>query len=154
MSGVPSAFILVLVEVEEVDFVVPAGVAVVLDLLMVAELLVIVLDLVLAAGAAIVPDLAVLAGLAIGLGLAAAGLAGAPALVVAFAAGVCTAVVVIFDDLVLFVVVPAGAAGAAVWARAAEPPKRLNETRKLRMRFIKSGFKGEYGHTTPPEATH
>ena len=56
MSGVPSAFILVLVEVDEAEvLVVPAGVVIVLDLVVVPALLVIVLDLLIPAGLLIVP---------------------------------------------------------------------------------------------------
>ena len=57
MSGVPSAFILVLVEVD--DLVMPEGVVMVLDLLMVAEPFVMVDDLVMPAGLFIVLDFVV-----------------------------------------------------------------------------------------------
>ena len=55
----PSAFILVLIDVEELDLVMPEGVVIVLDLLVVAEPLVIVLDLVMPAGLVIVLDFVV-----------------------------------------------------------------------------------------------
>ena len=80
MSGVPSAFILVLVEV----LVMPEGVVMVLDLLMVAPLLVMVDDLVMPAGLRMVLDL-----------------------VVVRTAGACDVVVDIFDVLVLILVVVA-----------------------------------------------
>ena len=53
------AFILVLVDVEELDLVMPEGVVTVLELLVVAEPLVIVLDLVMPAGLLIVLDFVV-----------------------------------------------------------------------------------------------
>jgi len=118
MSGVPSAFILVLVEVDEAEvLVVAAGVAMVLDLVIVPALLVVVLDLVMPAGLVIVLDL-----------------------VVTFVAGACEVVIfVVFDELLLIVLmVPlpaAGVAGVVVWAWVA-PPSRLRETRNPRMRFI------------------
>ena len=118
MSGVPSAFILVLVEVD--DLVMPEGVAVVLDLLMVAEPFVMVDDLVMPAGLLIVLDF-----------------------VVTFALGwVVLLVVVIFDELLLIGAVAGVAAGAVagVWARAAVEPSRLSETRNPKMRFIKKGL--------------
>ena len=116
MSGVPSAFILVLVEVD--DLVTPEGVAVVLDLLMVAEPFVMVDDLVMPTGLFIVLDFVVTL---------------VPGWVVLL-------VVVIFDELPLIVV--AGAV-VGVWARAAVEPSRLSETRSPKMRFIKKGVDGE-----------
>ena len=116
MSGVPSAFILVLVEV----LVMPEGVVMVLDLLVVALPFVVVDDLVMPAGLPIVLDFVVVAG-------------------------VWDVRVVIFDELLLILVV-AGVVGVAAGtcAKATEPPSRLKETRKLRMRFIKkSEMKGE-----------
>ena len=110
----PSAFILVLVDVEELDLVMPEGVVIVFDLLVVAEPLVIVLDLVMPAGLLIVLDF-----------------------VVTLVAGVWAVRVVIFDELVLIVVVLADGVGAGVWAKAAEPLNKASETRKPRMRFIK-----------------
>jgi hypothetical protein len=112
---------LVLVEVAVDDILVlPAGVAVVLDLLIVPELLVIVLDFDMPAGLVIVVDL-----------------------VVIFVAGACEVVIlVVFDELALMVLVVPVVAGAVVWARAAEPPSRLRETRKPRMRFIRMKSEG------------
>jgi hypothetical protein len=81
----------------------------VLDLLIVAWLLVAVDDLVMPAGLVVVVDL-----------------------VVVLAAGAWD--VVTFDELVLVLEV---AVTVGVWAKATEPPNRLKETRKLRMRFIK-----------------
>ena len=89
MSGVPSAFILVLL-VEVDDLVMPEGVVIVLDLLVAVAPLVMVLDLVMPAGLLIVDDFTVV-----------------------LVAGACMVlVVVIFDELVL-IWVPAG---VAVWA--------------------------------------
>ena len=82
MSGVPSAFILVLVEV----LVMPEGVVIVLDFCIVALLFVMVDDLVMPAGLFIVLDL-----------------------VVTFVPGWVVLLVVIFDELVLICVVVAGA---------------------------------------------
>ena len=132
MSAVPSAFILELVDVDVLDLVMPDGVVIVLDLLVVAAPLVIVLDLVMPDGVVIVLDLVVVAA-----GLAAAP-AAAPGLVVTFMAGAWVVrVAVIFDTLALVLEVLAGGVAADVWARATEPLKKLSETRKLRMRFIK-----------------
>ena len=112
MSGVPSAFIFVLVEVDEAEvLVVPAGVVIVLDFVIVPALLVIVLDLLIPAGLVIVLDLVVVR------------VAGVWAVVV---------ILVVFDELLLIVPV----AGVAVWAWAA-PPSRLSERRKPIMRFMK-----------------
>lgn len=112
MSGVPSAFILVLVEV----FVMPEGVVIVLDLLVAPALWVVVLDLLIPAGLVIVLDLVVVR------------VAGVWAVVV---------ILVVLDELVL--IVPAAPVvvdiGVVVWAWAT-PPNRLKETRKPRMRFI------------------
>ncbi|GAA3993393.1 hypothetical protein GCM10022407_42050 [Hymenobacter antarcticus] len=109
-----------LVDVEELDFVMPEGVVIVLDLLVVAEPLVMVLDLVMPAGLVIVLDF-----------------------VVTLLAGTCAVRVVIFEELVLIVEVLVGGVGAGVWARAAELPSRLSETRKPMMRFINQEVKGE-----------
>ena len=119
MSGVPSAFILVLDEV----LVMPEGVVIVLDLLMVAPLFVVVADLLMPAGLVMVLDL-----------------------VVVLVAGVCAVVLVdTFEELVLILVVEvAGMVAAGVWARAAVPPSRLKESRKPRMRFMRrNGNKNE-----------
>ncbi|GAC1379240.1 MAG: hypothetical protein NVS3B25_12930 [Hymenobacter sp.] len=103
--------------------VMPEGVVIVLDLVIEPELLLMVDDLDMPAGLVIVLDLVVVV------------------------AGVWD-VVLIFDELVLILLVDAaggvaGVAGVAagVWARAAEPPSKLRETRKLRMRFIKRAKK-------------
>ena len=113
MSAVPSAFILVLDEVEDDDvLVLPEGVVIVLDLVMVPEPLVVVLDLLMPAGLVMVLDL-----------------------VVTFVPGVWVERVVVFDEVLLMVLV----AGVAVWACTAELPSRLRETRKPRMRFIIRG---------------
>lgn len=113
MSGVPSAFILVLVDVDEAEvLVVPEGVLMVLDFVIVPALFVIVLDLLMPAGLVIVLDLTVVR------------VAGVWAVVV---------ILVVFDELVLIVPV----AGMGVWAWAAAPPSKLRETRKPRMRFMK-----------------
>ena len=90
MSGVPSAFIFVLVEVDDI-LVLPEGVVIVLDLLIVPELLVIVLDFDMPAGLVIVLDLVVVR------------VAGVWAVVVIW---------VVFDELLLIVPV----AGMGVWA--------------------------------------
>ena len=82
MSGVPSAFILVLVEV----LVMPEGVVIVLDFCIVAPLFVMVDDLVMPAGLFIVLDL-----------------------VVTFVPGWVVLLVVIVDERVLICVVVAGA---------------------------------------------
>ena len=119
MSGVPSAFILVLVEVEvdeAEDFVMPEGVVMVLDLVIVPALFVVLLDLLMPAGLVIVLDLVVVR------------VAGVWAVVV---------ILVVFDELVLIVPV----AGVAVWAWAAAP-SRLSETRKPRMRFMLKRMSG------------
>ena len=122
----PSAFILVLVDVEELDLVMPEGVVIVLDLLVVAEPLVIVLDLVMPAGLLIVLDF-----------------------VVTLVAGVWAVRVVIFDELVLIVVVLADGVGTGVWAKAAEPLNKTSETRKPRMRFIKDKVRVRNTLSTP-----
>ncbi|GAB3725525.1 hypothetical protein GCM10027594_07020 [Hymenobacter agri] len=84
------------------------------------ELLVMVLDFDMPAGLVIVDDL-----------------------VVTFVAGACEVVIlVVFDELALIVLVVPVLAGAVVWARAAEPPSRLRETRRPRMRFITGNVKG------------
>jgi hypothetical protein len=83
MSGVPSAFIRVLVEVDEAEvLVVPEGVAIVLDLVIVPALLVVVLDLLMPAGLVMVLDLVVVR------------VAGVWAVVV---------ILVVFDELLLIV---------------------------------------------------
>ena len=108
----PSAFILVLVEV----LVMPEGVVIVLDFFIVAPPFVMVDDLVIPAGLLIVLDF-----------------------VVTRAPGWVILLVVIFDELVLIVAAGAGVAGgvvAGVWARATELPRRLKETRKPKIRFI------------------
>ncbi|GAB2848992.1 hypothetical protein GCM10027044_05140 [Hymenobacter ruber] len=87
----------------------PEGVVIVLDLLIVPEPLVMVVDLVMPAGLLIVDDFTVV-----------------------LVAGACMVlVVVIFDELLIWVV-----AGVAVWAWATEPPSMLRETRNPRMRFM------------------
>ena len=116
MSGVPSAFILVLVDV----LVMPEGVVILLDLLMVAVPLVVVLDLVMPAGLVMVLDFTVV-----------------------FVAGTWAVRVVIFDELVLILVVAAAGIAAGVWAWATALPSRLSETRKPTMRFIYREIKGE-----------
>ena len=148
MSAVPSAFILgpveveVEVEVDVLDLVMPDGVVIVLDLLVVAALLVIVLDLVMPDGVVIVLDLVVVA----------AAPAAAPGLVVTFMAGAWVVrVAVIFDTLALVLEVLAGGVAAGVWARATEPPKKLSETRKLRMRFIKMILRVNTVHLRSPK---
>ena len=118
MSGVPSAFILVLVEVAEAEvLVVPAGVVIVLDLVVVPALLVVVPDLLMPAGLVIVLDLVVVR------------VAGVWAVVV---------ILVVFDELLLIVPV----AGMGVWAWAAAPPSKLSDKRKPMMRFM---IKSEVG---------
>lgn len=113
MSGVPSAFIFVLVEV----LVVPEGMVMVLDWLMVAWFFVEVDDLLRPAGLLIVLDF-----------------------VVTFVPGVWVLVVVVFDELLLIEVAGAGAGVAAgAWARAAELPSKLREMRKPNRRFIRKG---------------
>ena len=113
MSAVPSAFILVLLDVEEVDdLVMPEGVVIVLDLLIVPELLLMVDDFDIPAGLVIVLDF-----------------------VVTFVPGWVVLVVVVFEALLLIVPVAAGVA-AGVWALATEAPSRLRERRKPKMRFI------------------
>ena len=106
----------------------PEGVVMVLDLLVVAPLLVVVDDLVMPAGFCMVLDL----------------------VVVVRVAGAC-AVEVRVDILVeleLILLVEAGGVAwvgtvaAGVWAKEAEPPNRLREKRKPRMRFIRSGNEG------------
>ena len=112
MSAVPSAFMRVLVEVE--DLVMPEGVVIVLDLLIVPELLLIVDDLLMPAGFVIVLDF-----------------------VVVRVAGACEALVVIFDELLLIqVFVEAGGMAAGVWVRAKVPPNRLRKRRKPKMRSM------------------
>jgi len=113
MSGVPSAFIFVLVEVDDeaAVLVVPEGMDIVLDLVIVPAPLVVVLDLLMPAGFCIVLDLVVVR------------VAGVWAVVV---------ILVVFDELLLIVPV----AGMGVWAWAAAPPSRLSETRKPIMRFM------------------
>lgn len=117
MSGVPSAFIFVLVEVEDDILVFPEGVLMVLDLTVVPALLVIVLDLLMPAGLVIVLDLTVVR------------VAGVWAVVV---------ILVVFDELLLIVPV----AGTEVWAWAAAPPSKLRETRKPIIRFMMKKVKG------------
>ena len=113
ISAVPSAFILVLDEVDDDDILVlPEGVVIVLDLVMVPEPLVVVLDLLMPAGLVMVLDL-----------------------VVTLVPGVWVERVVVFDEVLLMVLV----AGVAVWACTTELPSRLRETRKPRMRFIIRG---------------
>lgn len=114
MSGVPSAFILVLVVV----WLTPEGVL--------TECVRVVLVLVRPIGACPVVEVVDFDTTAPGL--------------------VLIRLVVIFDELVridevccVVVAVPV-LAGAVVWARAAEVPSRLSETRKPRRRFIKTGF--------------
>jgi hypothetical protein len=109
----------VLVEVDEAAvLVMPEGVVMVPDLLIVPALLVVLLDLLMPAGLVIVLDFVVTR------------VAGVWAVVV---------ILVVFDELLLIVPVAAGV-GVAVWAWAAAPPSRLSETRKPRMRFmIKKG---------------
>ena len=116
MSGVPSAFIFVLVEVEDDILVFPDGVLMVLDLTVVPALLVIVLDLLMPAGLVIVLDLTVVR------------VAGIWAVVI----------LVVFDELLLIVPV----AGTGVWAWAAAPPSKLRETRKPIIRFMMKKVKG------------
>lgn len=105
MSAVPSAFMCVLLDVDDV-LVMPEGVVMVLDLLVVPVLLVAVLDLVMPAGFCIVLDFTVVL---------------VPGWVV---------LVVMVDELLLVWV------EAGVWAKAAEPPNRLRDTRKPRIRFM------------------
>ncbi len=113
MSGVPSAFILVLLLV----LVLPDGVAIVLDLVIVPWPLVLVDDLVMPAGFRMVVDR-----------------------VVVTRPGFCVVWVVVLVELALLVAVAGGVAGTAgvagVWAKAAELPIKLNDTRKLRRRFM------------------
>lgn len=114
----PSAFILVLVAVDEDEvLVMPEGVVIVLDLLIVPALLVVVLDLLMPAGFCIVLDLVVVR------------VAGVWAVVVIW---------VVFDELLLIVPV----AGMGVWAWVAAPPSRLSETRKPIMRFMVKKVRG------------
>jgi len=109
MSGVPSAFILVLFEV----LVMPEGVVMVLDLLMVAELFDIVVFLLMPAG-----------------------LVEAVVRVVVVVAGVCDVlIVVIFDELLPMV-------AGVVWAWAARPPVTNRAARNPKKRFIKRKEKG------------
>jgi hypothetical protein len=104
MSGVPSAFILVLVEV----LVMPEGVVMVLDLLIVAWFFDIVEDLLRPAGLVEV------------------------VVRVVVVAGTCEVlVVVIFDELLLIVL-----AAGAVWAWAARPPVTNNAARNPKKRFM------------------
>jgi hypothetical protein len=99
---------LVLLEVEEVDdLLMPEGVVMVLDLLIVPELLLIVDDFDIPAGLVIVLDF-----------------------VVTFVPGCIDFVVVVF--VLLFMV---AAAGVCAWAT--EAPSMLRERRKPKMRFIK-----------------
>ena len=121
MSGVPSAFMCVLVLVLVEVLVMPEGVVMVLDLLIVPEPLVMVLDLLMPAGLLIVLDFTVVR-----------------------VAGVWTWWVVVFDELVLIRVVEAAGAGAVagVWARAT-PLSKLRETRNPKMRFMIFEMKGE-----------
>jgi hypothetical protein len=108
----------VLLEVEEVeDLVMPEGVVMVLDLLIVPVPLVIVDDFDIPAGLVIVLDF-----------------------VVTFVPG-WVVLVVIFDELLL-IVPAAGGVATGVWAETTEPPSRLKETRKPRMRFIKLRIEG------------
>jgi len=111
MSALPSAFTRVLLDVE--DFVMPEGVVMVLDLLIVPALLVVVLDFDMPAGFCIVVDF-----------------------VVTFVPGWVVLVVVIFVELLLDVAGGAACEGMAVWATAAVPPSKLRETRKPRIRFM------------------
>jgi hypothetical protein len=114
MSGVPSAFMGPVVLVLLLILVLPEGVVIVLDLLIEPELLVIVDCLLMPAGLVIVLDFTVVR-----------------------VAGVCAEVVVVFEELLLVWVV------AGVWARAAVPPNKLNDTRNAIMRFILKNEKGE-----------
>ncbi len=110
MSGVPSAFILVLVEV----LVMPEGVVMVLDLLMVAWFFDMVEDLLMPAG-----------------------LVEVLVRVVVVVAGVCDVlVVVIFDELVLIVLVV-----GVVWAWAERLPATSSAAKKLKRRFMRGGLK-------------
>jgi hypothetical protein len=103
---------LVLLDVEEVDdLLMPEGVVIVLDLLIVPELLLMVDDFDIPAGLVIVLDF-----------------------VVTFVPGWVVLVVVVFE-LLLIVPVAAGVV-AGVWAWATEAPSRLRERRKPKMRFI------------------
>jgi hypothetical protein len=107
---------LVLLDVEEVDdFVMPEGVVIVLDLLIVPVPLVMVEDFDMPAGLVIVLDL-----------------------VVTFVPGWVVLVVIVFDELLLIVPV-AGCVAAGVWAWATEAPSMLRERRKPKMHFIKDG---------------
>jgi hypothetical protein len=45
-------------------------------------------------------------------------------------------VVVLVELALVVVAVVGGIAGVAVWAKAAEPPIKLSETRKLNIRFM------------------
>ncbi|GAA4508936.1 hypothetical protein GCM10023172_41860 [Hymenobacter ginsengisoli] len=104
MSGVPSAFMCVLVEV----LVMPEGVVIELDLLMVAPLFDIVEDLLMPAGLVEVE------------------------VCVVVVAGTCDIlVVVIFDELLLIVPV-----AGAVWAWAARPPVTSKAARNPKKRFM------------------
>lgn len=106
MSGVPSAFILVLVEV----LVMPEGVVMVLDLVMVAWFFDIVEDLLMPAG-----------------------LVEAVVRVVVVVAGACDVlVVVIFDELLLIVL-----AAGVVWAWAERPPATNSAVNKPKKRFMR-----------------
>ena len=111
MSGVPSAFILVLVEV----LVMPEGVVMVLDLLIVAWFFDIVAVLLMPAG--LVDDVE---------------------RVVVVVAGVCDVrVVVIFDELALIEPV-----AGVVWAWVERLPTTSRAERKPKRRFITSGENG------------
>jgi len=102
MSGVPSAFIFVLVEV----LVMPEGVVMVLDLLMVAELFDMVEDLLMPAG---LVEVVVWVVVVLGTWL--------------------VLVVVIFDELVLMV-------AGVVWAWAAKPLVTNSAARNPKKRFM------------------
>lgn len=102
-----------MVLVEVAVLLMPEGVVIVLDLVMVPPPLVMVEDLVMPAGLLIVLDL----------------------------------VVLVFVVEVLRCMAPLGGvavggvvAAGVVWAEAAEPPSKASETRKPRMRFIRSGI--------------
>ena len=114
MSAVASAFMLVLVEVEDEDLDMPEGVVMVLDLLITAWFFVEVLDFDIPAGFCMVRDL-----------------------VVTFVPGWVILLVVVFDELLIVAAGACEGTAAGVWASATEPPRKLNDTRKLRMRFIK-----------------
>ena len=122
-----------------VVLVVPEGVVIVLDLVIVPELLVLAGGVAMVLVLVIVPALLVLVDDLV----MPAGLVIVVDFVVVDAAGVCVLLAVILDELLLNLGaaaaggVAAGVAAGAVWARAADPPSRLSETRKPRMRFIK-----------------